>query len=245
MRTVLTFLMLSSFVIVQVGGKAGMGGKAGVGAGVASSSPSVVQFNSSFGTYGSNPSITAAYTSNVVSGNILVVAAGGGTYTAWNLPTGSGTGCSSTTFTAQGSPSLSSPGMSAWTGTASGSGACTITASATSSGATSLGAIVYEIMGGTTSGIVISTYGVTSGCTSCSGNTLTTVSTNNLVLTFLFNGGGNAPLTAPSPFSFDINANDVLYSGGGHYAQAAAGLYSPTWTSGTSANFENVALAIP
>ena len=37
MRTLLTCLMLSSFVIAQagIGGKAGMGGKAGVGAGVA------------------------------------------------------------------------------------------------------------------------------------------------------------------------------------------------------------------
>jgi hypothetical protein len=74
---------------------------------------------------------------------------------------------------------------------------------------------------------------------------LTTTAANSLVLTFIGVGAGSA-LSAPSPFSFDVNGTNSggATQAGGHYTQASAGLYTPTWTAGTVENFINVSVAI-
>jgi hypothetical protein len=74
---------------------------------------------------------------------------------------------------------------------------------------------------------------------------LTTTAANSLVFTFTGIGAG-VVLSAPSPFSFDVNGTNSAgaVQAGGHYTQASVGLYTPTWTSGTVENFNNVSVSI-
>ena len=207
---------------------------------VVSAAPTVTQYHIAAGAGGT--STTIAFSSSVTSGRILVPwAKAGGTTTSWNTATGSGAGCSGTTFAAQGSPSTGGDAEALWVGTASGTGACTITISCAGCG--SITGAAYEVSGGTTSGIVLSSYGYIN-CTNCTGNALTTTLDNNLILTFTLGGG---PFSSPSPFAYDINTTDgVGFSvGAGHYTQSTHGTYTPTWGSSSNQNSANVSIAIP
>ena len=101
----------------------------------------------------------------------------------------------------------------------------------------------YEVSGGTSSGITVSTDGEIN-CSTCSGNALTTSTPDNLILTFMNPGG---PYSSPSPFSYDINAADQIgfNVGAGHYTQLAAGIYTPTWNGSQDAHTCNLSIAIP
>jgi hypothetical protein len=246
MKELPLILLWCSFAFAQgIGGSAGMGGKAGFGGGAPSgAAPSVVQSAVAGGAFGTNPSTTITFAS-VTSGNILVVFSGVGTLTSWNAPTGTGV-CSGLSWTSRGSPTTVSPSGNLWTATLGSSGACTVTVSGNSSGGVPLVGLGYEVTNGTTTGLVISPYTGTAGCSSCTGNAVTTIAPNTLVLTFI-GYGSSATLSAPSPFSFDINANNGQgeYNGAGHYLQVSAGTYTPTWTSNNSPVFANVSVGLP
>jgi len=203
--------------------------------------PAVVQSKAAAGAFATNPSTSAAYTSNVTSGNILVVTVyqSGGTI---NTPTGSGAGCTTLTYTSQGTPGH---GMNIWTATAGATGACTISDTGTSTGNVALNLVVVEISGVVTTTPVVSAYDAIGACSSCTGTGLTTSVGNSMVLTFIMRSAG-ATVSAPSPFSFDINANNSqgAYNGVGHYLLVAAGSYTPTWTASGSPGFSDVSIAL-
>jgi hypothetical protein len=54
-------------------------------------------------------------------------------------------------------------------------------------------------------------------------------------------------MTSPSPFAFtSVNGDDSsgMYNGAGYYLKSSTGLYSPTWTSSSYAQFEDVSVAL-
>ena len=202
--------------------------------------PTYVQAVAAPGAYTANPSETISVTST--AGDTLTLwAVSGGGLTSFNAPTATGL-----TFTAQGTSITSGNAQGLWTAPIPSTGSYTIHISANSSSATAFTGIAVETSGTTTSGIVLSSFGTTGGCESCSGSTLTTTSANSMVLTFMWYG---AQLTAssPAPFAFtSVNGNDGLgeYRGAGYYLKSSTGLYSPTWNSSTPGGFANLSVAL-
>lgn len=205
-----------------------------------SSNPSVVQFKLSPGAFTTNPSSTIAFTTSITSGNIAVIFAGSNSNTSWNTPSGCGL-----TFTAARTPTTGSDAMGLWTAPIGSTGSCTATISSNNSSASTVFGVGYEVANATTSGLVASAYNVTSGCTSCTGAGLTSTASNSLILTFMANGA-MVTMSAPSPFTFDINTQNSIGDtlGAGHYLLATAGSYTPTWTASTPSNFDNVSIAL-
>jgi hypothetical protein len=228
----------SNFAFVACNGSSGTWIVLGGGSGGGGGNPTFVSAAGVVGAYSVNPSSTV--TLSITTGNTLVLWGLGINVTAWNTPSG----CVPT-WTAQGSPTTGSSGQSIWTGVANVTGSCTVTVSGTSTSYAGMGGVLEQISNATTTGIVLSSYGTASCSSSCTGSSLTTTAANSLVLTFIGIGAGVA-LSAPSPFSFDINATNSAGAtqAGGHYTQASAGLYTPTWTTGTTENFINVSVAL-
>jgi glucuronoarabinoxylan endo-1,4-beta-xylanase len=205
-----------------------------------SGTPGYVQAVAAPGAYSSNPSTTIHITST--AGDTLTLwEASESTITSFNAPAASGL-----TFTSQGTSVASGQAQGIWTAPVTSTGSYTITLSANASSTVTFEGVVVETSNTTTSGIVLSSFGTTSGCPSCSGSTLTTTSANSMVLTFMGYGIGLTG-SSPSPFAFtSVNGNDStgMYNGAGYYLKSSTGLYSPKWTSSSSPAMPNVSVAL-
>jgi glucuronoarabinoxylan endo-1,4-beta-xylanase len=204
--------------------------------------PAYVQAVSAAGAYTTNPSTSVQITPHATGDTLTLWVASGSGITSYNTPTASGL-----TFTLQGSSVTSGQSQGVWTAPAPSTGTYTINFSANSSSSAALAGIVVETSGTSTSGVVLSGFGSTNDCESCSGQSLTTTSANSMVLTFMWYGIGMSGMTSPSPFAFtSVNGDDSsgMYNGAGYYLKSSTGLYSPTWTSSSYAQFEDVSVAL-
>ena len=208
---------------------------------IPSAAAAVVQFAAAPGALATNPSTTATAGSNVTNGNLLVVFAWTSTITSYNTPTGTGA-CNGIVYTAVGSLSHR---MLVWTAPIGSTSSCSVTVSANTSGQSSMVGIIYELKNVTTTGL-LSSYGATGSCNSCTGQSITTVSANTLCIILIAEGGSNT-VTSPSPFTFDINQLNTKsdYEGAGNFLQVSTGTFTPTWTTTGGPSFDTVSLGFP
>jgi hypothetical protein len=186
-----------------------------------SGNPAYAQTPWSCGTFATNPSCTATSGSSASSGDVLVAYYWGGSGVTFNTPTG----CSTWSLVNFNSGSL----QAFYIGTVTSTGSCAVTGTGNSSGGQSMNFLVFEIAHAIAT---VDQFNYTTDmeeCNSCTGPSITTTVSNDMVISVSNNCTGT--ITANSPFSLDLNVNQ---SGNPlmtmHDVQGSAGAISATWT---------------
>lgn len=182
------------------------------------------------GVFATNPSTTCAFASNVAAGHhILVTVVSDPAATSITAPTATGL-----TFAACGTPSTS---YGAWISSSTSAQAYTVNLAAATTAGVGLQGVMYEVVSaaGACDG---ATYGSQAFCSSCTGPSLTTTVSGDLVINGFTSSSAVTSVTYTAPFAaspaFFDNPSSGQSQGNGYDVQATAGPISASWTNGTA-----------